>query len=323
MHKYLNFFIFIIICILFLCCKKNKTTFVVKDISVNTDATFDKVKYIQNEAIIVGGIRFDEANIYRLNEQNELYKIDLPNNASHKEIYGLDISAQGKIIAVGYDASVYVSNDTGKSWIFIQNGNWKNFQAVAFRDADTAYIVSSTGFSLGGIYTIDKDGIGNNIPLIEKNFSTDDIDFVNQKIGYICGYGAILKTIDGGKTWDFTTAQNDYFKSMSWKNEYEGIAVGYAGSIFQTNDGGDTWKKIRNGNDVLIKKIHFTSVENNGNQTYIAVGDKGYVFISINNGNSWSEVENFTSKDLKGIGFKNENEAMIVGEKGALFLIKI
>lgn len=295
----------------------------VQDLSVNTDATFDKVKCIDNKAIVVGGRQYYEAAIYILNQDNGIEKVPLPGNITNKEIYGIDISPEGSIMAVGYDASVFTSNDSGKSWHFTQNGIWQSFQDIAFRDKDTAFVAINKGFSIGAIATLNADGRGSDVVNESRNFAMDDIDFVNSQLGYLCGYGAVMKTTDGGQVWTFTTAKNDYFKAMSWKNELEGIAVGYAGSIIQTSDGGASWHTSRNGNNFLKKKIHFLSIENNGKDTYIATGEKGFVCITYNNGDTWQEVKHFTEKDLKGLCFKNEHECIIVGAEGGLFLLKL
>lgn len=312
----------IVLCIFF-SCKKEKQTVAVQDLSISITSNFNKVRFFADKAFIVGGKKFDEALIYILNGQNNLSKLDLPANISNKEIYGLDISGNGDMIAVGYDASVLSSHDTGQSWQFTQNGTWKNFQDVAFCDAQKAYIVCNLGFSYGALASVNQDGQGSTFLLDERNFAIDDIDFVNSQTGYLCGYGAIMKTIDGGNTWSFTSAQNDYFKAMSWKNEQEGIAVGYAGSILQTKDGGQTWQSGRNGNNFLKKKIHLLAIENNGHNTWMACGEDGYVCISADNGDNWTEVKNFTGKDLKGLYFKNENECAVVGENGGLFLLNL
>jgi photosystem II stability/assembly factor-like uncharacterized protein len=310
------------LCLLF-SCKKEKVSVAVQDLSISIQSNFNKVRFFADKAFIVGGKKFDEALIYTLDGHNHLNKLNLPANITNKELYGLDISAQGDMIAVGYDASVLSSHDSGQNWQFTQNGTWKSFQDVAFSDPQKAYIVCNLGFSYGALAAVNQDGEGSTFLLDERNFAIDDIDFVNSSTGYLCGYGAIMKTVDGGNTWSFTTAKNDYFKSMSWKNEQEGIAVGYAGSILKTTNGGETWESSRNGNDFLKKKIHLLAVEQNGHDTWMACGESGFVCISYDNGDHWIEVNNFSDKDLKGICFKSENECAVVGENGGLYLLKL
>ena len=55
-------------------------------------------------------------------------------------------------------------------------------------------------------------------------------------------------------------SKNDFFKAMVWKNSNEGVAVGYEGSIIKTSDGGASWQVKRNGNDLSKQKIHFLNI---------------------------------------------------------------
>ena len=123
--------------------------------------------------------------------------------------------------------------------------------------------------------------------------------------------------------WSFTTAKNDFFKAMSWKNSSEGVAVGYEGSIHKTQDGGATWRVIRNGNDISKKKFHFLDIDRNQNQIMVAVGENGVVFVSRDDGENWIETNQFSLKNLRGISFKDASTCFIVGDKGALFEMKL
>lgn len=319
MHRYL-----LLLLILFqFSCRKETAGVLVQDRSVITTSSLNKIRYAGPQAIIAGGVLYDHAAIYVYNDVDGLQEVPLPSDATQKEIFGLDISPSGLLMAVGYDASVFTSVDTGAHWDFIQNGSWKIFRDIAFRDSDTAFVASSKGFEIGGITLLNSTGDGSNILTTEKNFAIEDIDFVDQNVGYLCGYGAVMKTTDGGHTWTFTTAENDFFKSMCWKNEMEGVVVGYAGSILKTINGGLTWQRIRNGNSLLKKKIHYLAVECNSGNTCVAVGENGIVSVSYDFGANWVDVKQFTEKDLKGIGFKNEKEFAVVGAQGAFFGIKI
>lgn len=304
-------------------CRKKTRDLLSEDLSIATASSFNDVRFVGNAAIIVGGQRFDQSDIYYLDENKVARRIDLPANSTGKELYGIDLSATGTLLAVGYDASVLCSHDSGSHWQFIQNGTWKIFQDIAFRDQDTAFVVSGLAFNQGGLASVDKNGEGSNFLLAEKNFALDDVEFVTPQTGYMCGYGALMKTTDAGRSWTFTTAQNDYYKSMSWKNELEGIAVGYAGSIIKTIDGGQHWQTCRDGNNFFKKKIHLLAVAYNGLGTYLACGENGCVCMSDDEGEHWREVEHFSSKDLHGLRFKNPNECLVVGEEGGLYLLKL
>ncbi len=312
----------ILVGIVFYSCKKNKIEAERIDHSLATEVQLNKIEFIGDKAIIVGGDRFLEAHIYLFDNGKTTIDIPLPLNSTHKEIYGIAKSPQGQLMAVGYDASIYISVDSGYHWTFIQNNSWKEFQSVAFRDADTAVVIGGYGFEKGIIlkmnnYTATKDELRE-----DRNFEICDVEFITPLVGYLSGYGSIMKTIDGGNEWTFTTAKNDFYKAMSWKNELEGIAVGFNGSIIKTTDGGKSWKMILNGNNFFRTKNRFLDIDYNGSGTYVAVGEKGCICMSKDEGNTWSTIESGTSNDLRGLCFLNYNTVLIVGTQGKILEVK-
>lgn len=312
-----------LISVLFFSCKKNTQTVLVEDLSINTTDLLTSIKFVHDDAFICGGERFLKASIYKLNNQTQINSIDLSWNANQNGLYDIDGTVDGKLVAVGYNASMYTSNDTGKTWNYFQQNFDKVFQGVQILENDSLIIVGGISFGKGFIINAISNSIISESSIQDKNFEISDVDFVNAQIGYACGYGAILKTKDGGQTWNFTAAKNDYFKAMSWKNELEGIAVGYAGSICKTTDGGDSWQVIRNGNSITKKKIYFQECAFNGIDTYVAVAENGMVCMSTNNGSSWKEVKKFTTEDLWSVAFRNKNECIVVGSNGAVFRLKL
>jgi photosystem II stability/assembly factor-like uncharacterized protein len=314
--------IILLVVLLFGSCKKKSIKSSYIDYSIAEDVQLNKMVSIGNKLIIVGGERFYKARMYSF-EKNLVSPIPLPTTITNKEIYGIDISSNGGLLAVGYDASIYTSNDSGFSWNFIQDQSWKEFQSIAFRDVDSAFIVGGYGFEKGILVRTNKEGASDVQLRQEQNFELTDIQFVTSSTGYCAGYGAILKTIDGGQNWNYTSAKNDFYKAMSWKNTTEGVAVGFNGSIIKTTDGGDTWNTIRNGNQFLKKKCRFLDIAYNQQSVYAATGEKGCIVISKDDGETWLELEPFTKNDLRGVCLKNQNTIVVVGTHGTIAEVDI
>ncbi|MBK8983340.1 MAG: hypothetical protein IPM38_13715 [Ignavibacteria bacterium] len=77
-----------------------------------------------------------------------------------------------------------------------------------------------------------------------------DIEFINDKIGFSCGEGVILKTTNGGMNW--INILND-----APIKPYSGIfpvdsnliyAVGFFRTIVKSTNGGNNWTILENGN---------------------------------------------------------------------------
>ncbi|MBP6455523.1 MAG: hypothetical protein KA275_02235 [Chitinophagaceae bacterium] len=319
MNKY--YFIFSAL-IFFSCCKKEKFNTVEK-IESNTFQTLNDVKFLNEQiGFCCGGNRYSTSTILKtIDGGTTWHEIILSNKESQKELFGLDVLTNGTVVSAGFGGVVYVSNDTGNSFIFYQHG-WEVFHDLCFQDSLNAYLVGGVSF-LSGVHSTLRFpivNVGNSN--ISDNFEIRDVDFINKQIGFICGYGAVKKTNDCGMNWNFTTAKNDYFKAMYWKNELEGIVVGDAGSICKTSDGGNTWKVIRNGNALLQKKYHLQDIDMK-NEIALAVGDDGLILISKNSGDDWDEIKTNFSENLTSVFILNTKNAIAVGENGLILKIDL
>lgn len=291
--------------------------------TIPSEMALNKIYKIGSQFLIIGGHRYDSTLALVLDENRQLTSITLPSNSTHTALYGAAIAHNESLIAVGYGGAIYTSKHWQQPWTFVQDPSWKEFQAVALVGNDSAVIVGGLGFARGTRLKCSIEGSRNSSTQFEQNFEYCDVVFVNNSIGFISGYGAILKTNDGGQTWSFTTAKNDYFKAMSWQNEHYGIAIGYEGSIIRTHNGGDTWETLRSGNEFWKRKWHLTNIAYNSEKIYLAVGEKGLIIISQNNGSTWYEIKSQTAMDLHGIVFANANTAFATGNNGTILEIKL
>lgn len=319
-----NLLLFPLLCTsLFSACKKDTITLQVNSCGVPTMNRLNTIHFVSPTiGYAAGGIQFSEPTLVKTVDGGISWQsIDLPKNGEQKEIYGLDADINGQIITCGYGGTVFISTDSANTFRYHQHSSWKELRDVSIRSADSACIVGGIDFDMGHISAVRCDGSGNFQFYRQFNFELRDIDFIDSLRGYIAGYGAILVTHDGGQHWDFTSAKNDFFVSMCWKNSQEGIAVGYEGSIIKTEDGGEHWKTVRNGNSITTKKIHLLAVERNTNTNLIAVGEKGIALFSKDNGDTWVEIQSFTQQHLRSVSFRDPEHAFICGDNGHIFCV--
>ncbi len=285
----------------------------------------NEVKFLNDEiGFAMGGDRFKQPLILKTLDGGQHWEsLSTPQGSEQKEIFGFDINAQGEVLTVGYGGTMFYSKDTGGSWIYIQHPSWELFHDVCLRESDTAILVGGGGFNKGWMSAFLRQSQQANPFFDQRNFELRDIEAPNNDVLYVSGYGAVLKSVNGGEHWDFTAAENDYFTAMAWRNSNDGVVVGYGGSICTTHDGGTSWKTVRNGNKWLQSKIHFKGIAGNGSGIYVAVGEKGKVFRSIDDGASWKEVKSFTDKDLHAAHFIDARQVIMVGEKGCIFKLLV
>ncbi|MGA3013742.1 MAG: YCF48-related protein [Bacteroidales bacterium] len=121
------------------------------------------------------------------------------------------------------------------------------------------------------------------------------ICFPTANTGYIAGFLAVLKTVDGGSTWlDITPQLNNFANSVFFNNADTGYLCEYDnnghGDIVKTTDGGQTWTlsgSIPNGD---LNLITFVS-----SQTGYVIGtdagtDLGLIYKTNNAGSSWVNI---------------------------------
>ena len=144
----------------------------------------------------------------------------------------------------------------------------------------------------------------------------NSIDFVNQNIGYICGFnGLILKTEDAGKSWQKSTYDNRVnFFSVKFLNTEKGFITGDNGTVIYTNDGGKNWNKL----NVFVKESIFDICFLSDNQTGFMAGSHGTLLKTINGGNTWYPLYTPTKELLYSIGFRDDRIGFAVGWNGTM-----
>ncbi len=73
----------------------------------------------------------------------------------------------------------------------------------------------------------------------------DDIFFLNADTGWACGGGGrVVRTYDGGASWEIVLNQTGYLRSIEFSDALHGICGSLDSLVYRTTDGGDTWTEI-------------------------------------------------------------------------------
>jgi photosystem II stability/assembly factor-like uncharacterized protein len=224
------------------------------------------------------------------------------------------VSVQGSNIwAAGHDGVIIYSNDSGKTW---------QRQRVQPWSADSQEITNGSAIM--------------------------DTLFVDENIGYALGsYSLMLKTQDGGKTWDavdisgsssasaptdmvatnsgtfdandLTIAAEDdpHLNSITRTQSGKLIVMGERGAGFRSDDDGATWQKLR-----LPYGGSMFGVISLGGEKILTFGLRGNVFESNDAGSTWTKIETGTDVSLQGGTVSDDGTVVLVGSNGALFVKK-
>ena len=147
--------------------------------------------------------------------------------------------------------------------------------------------------------------------LSSDTFGLWDVHFVNTNVGMAVG-GAILRTTNGGVTWDslWTSADTSLY-GVFLTDENTGTVVGTTGTILRTTDGGTTWIDQSFNTIETLTDVNFTDAN-----TGTVVGWGGIILRTINGGTTWVSQTSGTTNQFWGVWFTDTNIGTAVGRGG-------
>jgi photosystem II stability/assembly factor-like uncharacterized protein len=213
---------------------------------------------------------------------------------------------------VGHGGVVLHSRDGGETWIKQLDGN-EIAQALlssakersAKGDGDSKVFAEQ----LENAQRFVKDGPDK--PLL-------DVHFVNARTGFIVGaYNLILRTDDGGQTWNTWQAHVDnpqgfhlYALGGSGPDLY---IVGEQGSIFRSTDGGQSFFAV----PAPYKGSFFGLLAEPGG-SLVAFGLRGNAYQSSDNGSTWKKVDLGSNASVTGGSHLKDDGLVLVTQSGQI-----
>jgi photosystem II stability/assembly factor-like uncharacterized protein len=148
---------------------------------------------------------------------------------------------------------------------------------------------------------------------IEKNLNS--VFFANENTGWVAGDGIIMKTTDGGETWEESYVGNSEFIKILFFDENVGYILAH-GLYLKTFTGGEYWHTV---NDYEIygyayfEDMCFTSPETG------FLSGSGFLLKTTNGGETWQEEPEFPDFYSNAVYFTDELNGWIVGDDGGIF----
>ena len=220
---------------------------------------------------------------------------------------------------VGSKGLILHTKDGGKHWERQESGADKHIMAVEFLDESRGVAVGAFGTVLrtadGGtswdVYPIDWDN--ELVEVVETTGIAEphlyDISFV-EECGFIAGEnGVIMRSTDGGTTWD--VVHGGIFPpvfSACYTDCSTGWAVGQNGFALTTHNG-ESWEKVELPATENLTKVRFAGDRG------VIVGDYGTVLTTGDGGATWQRMpDNFGGRWLMDVCLftcSNTNAAII------------
>lgn len=185
----------------------------------------------------------------------------------------------------GYDTVLFHTTDGGNSWHPQEIFGDGIIYSLFFTDESHGW--AACGSYL--LYTTNGGEIWDSVNIVNQyEYYIKTLYFVDNLNGWIAGGdGAILRTFDGGLTWEPQySGVESMLKSIFFIDEYQGWVGGgdynYPAVILHTSDGGNTWQNQCNDVGRWFTSVYFSDFENGW-----AVGFSGIIMHTDNGGAVW------------------------------------
>jgi len=218
--------------------------------------------------------------------------------------------------AAGDSGAIFRTSDGGIHWSDQTNYKKYDIQSIYFtdenngmvaggyQDGERAFIYKTTNAGTNWFEAYDSLGLG----------QLNSLTFVNELSGYCAGNnGNILRTYDGGYSWESENIFSGNLYSVSFRDTKNGLISGETGMIFKTTNGGSNWDYMISGFYSDIYSVKYLSED-----MAVAAGQEGTILFSRNDGINWQKEFRITKNDIHSVEFNFENKIFAAGEYGTI-----
>ncbi len=266
----------------------------------------------------------------------EVIDLKPPTVSGLYNFYALSTSA---LFATGQDlltktVSLFKSKDGGRTWIKI-DGNFptEGSHALWFLTEQRGIAQAYNGLLLTKNGGRDWELTFKDEPSF-RNF--DHIFFLNEQVGFAAGgiysddsnlgspvfnLGSILRTRDGGNTWQRIKSDLARITSIFFLDTQVGYLTTQKQELWRTLDNGDSWELVTSAIPVVPMRIHFLSQQEG---ILVGIGKNGSgIYRTTDGGKIWISEYTTTKFELTDIAVIDSQTMYAVGSGGKLLKRKL
>jgi len=167
---------------------------------------------------------------------------------------------------------------------------------------------------------------------IPEDATLRDIQFIGTQVGFAVGdHGLVLKTTDGGNSWQQLTVPVDCtLRSICFLSDRVGWIVGGdwltytrigTGVLLHTNDGGSTWQQLAREELPELHRVRFFSLESG---YVIGRPNAAYpsgVMQTTDGGRTWRPLAGAAASGWRTADFLRPDVGVVAGDRGRMALV--
>lgn len=302
----------------FLSCSKEKITIQWQEIPTYLTDNLRGVYFSDaHNGAIIGGKTWSRGISLNTKDGGNTWRMDSLQGWS---LYGMGFNTEGDAMTIGISGEVFCKQivDTAFHSTYQSYGNW--FRDIAARKKSDGWVcVGGQSWQSGRIVRVDGSG---KIKIDSFQQELESVCFSDDSTIHAVGYGLVVRSTNGGKTWQINTLKDDFYQSACFPSSKIGYTVGLNGIIAKTEDAGSTWKKLRNGDALTVSSQPFRAVFFTDILRGYIVGDQGLMWLTKDGGDTWETVKDLPKVDFYDI-FVRDTEGWIVGSEGKIIKFKV
>ncbi|MFM2267703.1 MAG: hypothetical protein RL757_1144 [Bacteroidota bacterium] len=281
--------------------------------SSERDEINDLVFLDAQRGIAFGGSYWNHAAWLHTRDGGNTWKTDTLQNS--RMLQATDLDLDGNMRVVSNISNWYIKRPNDTSFALESQPLGDLMSDIAFLKNENGCVAGGQAQYKGWIWRIE-----NGWKVVQKDTFPHQINAIcrsDDQTLHAVGYGVVLKSDNGGKTWKENAIRaDDNLKSVHFPTAQTGYAVGNHGTILKTTDGGKNWEKIRNGDAFATSKQPFNYTFFKTAELGYIVGESGLFWKTTDGGENWQTVSNAPSDlNIQRICFFN-NLMWIVGNVG-------
>ena len=233
------------------------------------------------------------------------------------ELLSIQFSDPSNGWTVGDGNTILHTEDGGKTWYHQTNPTTGNCLS------DVCFVDSLHGWAAGSLQTIVHTTNGGESWEIQRHADEpngiESICFADTVrgwavggVGWVDGH-FILRTNDGGKTWDEQTRGPGILRAAYFADSLRGLVVGDNGAIRSTTDGGTTWTEKWSGTHANLFSLSFPRKLNGWVLGRSEWGHLSIVLRTTDGGESWNEQFRDSTRWLAAIHFSDVHKGWVTG----------